>query len=350
MSNYYEILGVDKNASTEAIKSAYRKLALEWHPDRWVSKGDDKRKEAEEKFKEITEAYETLIDPVKKQAYDMKNGFSGFDFNDPFVAFTGGRGWGGDAKWAKFGSYGGDAGVEIKITVHDAACGNPSFPITYSRKVRCDVCHGTGGKDGKTKTCPRCNGAGYREASTYGAFGSQRIRMTCGNCGGTGYVKDEDCDACGGTGLKTVVETVNVNIPRGTTLGMMFSIEGLGHESNKTDGITGSLNIRVTAIEEDPVYELHNLDIVYKLKLNLHDALCGCQRTVEHPNGKKYDIIVDELTPPGKEYFFKGEGVEAIGSDIIYGNINGDFTVRVEYELPEKLTAEKRKLLEKLCK
>ena len=336
--DYYQILGVGRNASADDIKKAYRELALKWHPDRWVSKPDDERRRAEETFKEITEAYETLSDPNKKSRYDLQSTFGGgLDFMWDIKTNMGPR-----------VQYGADVTVGIYLTIKQAICGDPAFEIEYTRDVRCQHCHGTGGKNGVTHVCPECNGTGTIHITQKTPFGSISQDFPCKRCRGTGSVYDEACPECAGTGLKKVREKIRVGIPPGAGKGMYFDLHGMGCEARTQDGVTGRLHIRVDGYVEDPVYTIENVNVVYRLKLNLRDAICGCTRRVEHPDGRTFDIIVDECTQPGKEYVFKNCGRRVDG--LVFGTEEGDFIVRVEYQLPEKLTEKQKKLLRDFCK
>ncbi len=346
--DFYQILGVQRNATEDDIKKAYRKLALEWHPDRWVNKSEDERKMAEDKFKEMTEAYETLSDPAKRSQYDGNTGSSGFNFGGFGFGFGGGFGdfvW-GDSPESQL-SRGADVMVDIKISIKDAVCGNNSFEIRYSKGVRCPKCHGTGGKEGHTKTCPLCGGAGKVRKTVRTPFGMSTVETPCGNCKTTGYIYDEPCEECGGTGFKEQMVSIRVGIPPGAGKGMRFNLHGMGSEPRDSSGMNGDLVITVVDYIEDPVWSIEGTNVVYSLKLNLRDALCGCSREVEHPDGTKYHVIVDELTPAGKEYVFNGRGLMPTS---LFDDKPGQFIVRVVYDLPEKLTEKQKRLLKDFCK
>ena len=261
--DYYEVLGVTKSATADEIKAAYRKLALKWHPDRWVNASDAEKKTAEENFKEAAEAYSVLSDPDKKARYDqygfagdqMGGGgfdFGGFDLNDILRnVFGGGFNFGGGGFDFGFGgSQGGqtqtrtyrgrDIRTSVKLTLEEIATGCEK-EVTIERNRPCPDCGGKGTKNtSDVKTCPNCNGRGQTQRVVNSLFGRAVSYETCPQCGGEGKVITNPCRRCNGTGLERRRETVRVKIPAGVEEGMQVTVRGEGHSAMR-GGTNGDL-------------------------------------------------------------------------------------------------------------
>lgn len=236
--DYYEVLGVDKNASEDDIKKAFKKAAMKYHPDRFANASDAEKKEAEEKFKEVNEAYQVLSDSKRKQQYDQFGhaafepggaGFSdfdpnSFDFGDIFSNIFGGgsSGFGGFEGFSGFGgssrrSYvepGNDLRYNLEITLEEAAKGVEKT-IKYKRNGKCEFCNGTGAEDGKTKTCPTCNGQGTIRTQQRTILGVMQSQTICPDCHGTGKVPEKKCKHCHGTGTAKEIVEKKINVPAG---------------------------------------------------------------------------------------------------------------------------------------
>ena len=340
--NYYDILGVKKDASEEDIKKAYRSLAVKWHPDRWANGTDEEKKTAEEKIKDINEAYSVLSDKEKRQNYDMfgasdgnhgMGGGFGFDDFDPFSAFSGRR--------RQRVNKGPDAEAEVTITLSEAFNG-VSKTIEVIKKAKCSKCNGTGSEDGTDTVCPHCKGTGMiTHTNRQGNMFSQ-ISRPCPYCQGTGRIIKNPCSKCGGTGLEDIKQKVKIDIPAGAFEGATMVLAGGGSAPIDGDGIKGNLNIVIHVMPE-PSYKREGNDIVFELELNLLEAWCGCKKEVRNIDGKKYSITIDKLTKNGTIYRFSKKGFPDVQYD---GNV-GDFIVRVKYKMPEKISQEQKKLLEK---
>ena len=291
--DYYEVLGVAKNATQDDIKKAYRKLALKYHPDR--NPGD---KDAEEKFKEAAEAYSVLSDPDKKSRYDQfgfagmnggagggfGGGFADFDLNDVLNSVFGrGFNFGGGGFSSFFGGDGGRSGggrrvvnrgtnlrVTVKLTLEEIANGTTK-KIKVKKYVPCSACHGTGEKDGNSSTtCPTCNGRGVQTRVMHTMLGQMQTSSTCSTCGGSGKVIKEKCTSCYGEGIVSGEETIELKIPAGVYEGMQLSMEGKGNAA-RHGGINGDLLIAIQEIEH-PDLKRDGIDLIYNLYIGIPDA------------------------------------------------------------------------------
>lgn len=356
--DYYEILGVSKTSTPEEIKKAYRKVALQYHPDR---NPDDK--EAEEKFKEAAEAYEVLSDADKRARYDRfghqgmgNSGYGGFgggsmnmedifsQFGDifgegsPFESFFGGGGRGRRADGR--GQRGANLRIKVKLTLDEISNGVQK-KIKVKKHTACDVCSGSGAKDnGSFSTCSTCNGTGSVRRVTNTILGQMATTTTCPTCNGEGRTITSKCTKCRGEGRVYDEEVVTIDIPAGVTEGVQLSMNGKGNAGIR-GGYPGDLLIN---IEEIPHPELFRdgQNVVYQLLLNFADAALGTQ--VEVPTiGGSAKIKIPKGTQSGKKFRLQGKGIPSINS---YGR--GDQIVEVQVFTPSNLTAEETALLEKI--
>jgi molecular chaperone DnaJ len=348
--NYYETLGVEKKASQDDIKKAFRKLAQKHHPD----KGGD-----ESKFKEITEAYSVLGDEKKRREYDsygqtfggggpggfgfdpsqFSGGFGGveFDLNDLFEGFGDIFGTGG-ARGGRRMKRGRDISVDIEVTFKESILGGKRS-VLISKIDKCDVCQGSGAKPGTgTETCSTCNGAGRiheTRDSVLGAFTSVR---TCPTCEGSGTVPKERCENCSGHGvLKREVE-INIDIPRGIDGGEMIRMPGMGEAIR--GGVSGDLYVKVH-VKPHAVFKKEGANLVMDMPVKLTDALLGTTASVTTIDDKVLDVKVPPMTKTEEILRIRGKGVH-------YENGAGDLLIRVSAILPKKLSSKAKKAIEDL--
>ena len=352
--DYYEVLGVAKNATEEEIKKAYRKKAIQYHPDK--KPGD---KEAEEKFKEAAEAYDVLSDPQKRQRYDQfghagvggaaggTGGFGGMSMEDIFSQFGdifgghfGGFGGFGGGRSARRVNRGSDLRVKVKLSLKDIATGVEK-KIKVKKYVACSHCHGTGadGSDG-VKTCDTCKGSGVVTRIANTILGQMQTQTTCPTCGGEGKVVVKKCPHCNGEGIVRDEEVITIHIPAGVAGGMQLSMSGKGNAA-RHGGVNGDLLILV---EEEPHPELlrDENDLVYNLLLSFPQAALGGSVEVPTVDGK-VKVKIDPGTQPGKVLRLRNKGLPSVNG---YGT--GDLLVNVSIYVPESLSDSEKKTLGKL--
>ncbi|MFH0763971.1 MAG: molecular chaperone DnaJ [Candidatus Omnitrophota bacterium] len=362
--DYYEILGISRGAAADEIKKAYRNLALKYHPDRVPA---DKKKEAEEKFKEMSEAYEVLMDPQKKATYDqyghagvdqsfksggfdmrqdfhhfddLKDIFGGFDISELLRGF----GFGGDIFG---GAYDDDAGgrrrtvsrqgrdleYQIEISFEDAAFGAEKT-ISIPRQETCEECGGTGARPGsKIQTCPACGGRG-KVAQSSGFF---NIVRTCDRCGGEGAIIKTPCQACNGRGRVRTKKNIKVKIPAGVDTGSRLRMHGEG-EAGEKGGRRGDLYLLIH-VRPHEIFERHEYDIYCELPVSFVTAVLGGE--VEAPTLEgKIMMKIPAGTQGGRTFRLRGKGTAHLAG---YGK--GDELVKVQIDVPTELTAEQKRTL-----
>ena len=351
--DYYEVLGVDRNASANDIKKAYRKLAIQYHPDK--NPGD---KEAEEKFKEAAEAYSVLSDENKKARYDQfgfegvsgagGGGFSGagMDMNDIFSMF--GDIFGGRGGFGGFGGFGGgsagpqkhrgnDLRVKAKLTLQEIANGTTK-KFKLKKYVACTHCNGSGAEGNSYETCPECKGTGRIIRTQQSFFGMMRSEVPCPHCQGEGKIIKNKCSHCHGEGVVLGEEVVEIQIPAGVVEGMQLSMRGKGN-AGKRGGINGDLLI---VIEEEKHPELirDENDLIYSLLLDIPTATLGGFAEIPTIDGRA-KVTIDPGTQPGKVLRLRGKGLPTLNG---YGK--GDIVVNISVYIPETLSKEEKKTIE----
>ena len=353
--DYYEVLGVEKTASEAEIKKAYRKLAIQYHPDK--NPGD---KEAEEKFKEAAEAYSVLSDKDKRARYDQfghagmggaaGGGFSDFgdfDLNDIFSSvfghgFSGFGGGGGRASQRKF--RGSDLRVKVKMSLKDVSTGvEKKFKL--KKYVMCEHCHGTGAEgDGATETCPTCHGTGSVTRTQQSIFGMMQTQSVCPQCNGEGKIIKNKCKHCSGEGIVYGEEVVEVKIPAGVAEGMQLTVNGKGN-AGKRNGVPGDL---LVVIEEEAHPDLirDENDLIYNLLLSVPTAALGGAVEIPTIDGK-VKVKIEPGTQPGKVLRLRGKGLPSVNS-YGYSNGTGDLLVNVSVYIPETLSKEEKQAMEKM--
>jgi molecular chaperone DnaJ len=361
MSDYYQTLGVPKNAPQDEVKKAFRKLAREYHPDKHP--GD---KSAEEKFKEVSEAYETLSDPEKRKQYDELSrlgafgpgaggfrpgagGYQGFDpgmFGQGNVQFDVGDlgdllgglfgGAAGGRGRRKAAQRGADLQVDVTVSFDDSLKG-VTARVPVEKPDTCDTCHGSGAKPGTTpKVCPDCQGRGSI-ARNLGGFA---MPQTCPRCKGAGTIIESPCAACGGTGVQLKTRRYQVKIPAGVKDGSKIRIKGKG-EAGLRGGPSGDLFVKVH-VEEDDLFERRGDDVILDVPVTVAEAALGTSVKIPTPGGGHVSLKIPAGSQDGRTLRVRGRGAPRLKGG------QGDLHVRLRVRVPEKLTREQKQLFEKL--
>ena len=351
--DYYEVLGLQKGASDDEIKKAFRKMAMKYHPDK--NPGD---KEAEEKFKEINEAYGILSDPDKKSKYDRfghagvdpnagfggAGGFGGFGgaggFEDIFDMFGGG--FGQSQRRSNGPKKGRDLQKAITITFEEAAFGTKK-ELQINKYVTCPTCNGEGTKPGTSKkTCPKCNGTGQTSQVQRTPFGQFQSVTQCDQCGGTGKINETPCEDCKGTGKVKKTVKLSVDIPAGVDNESVIPIRGQG-EPGTNGGPNGDLYI-VISVKPHKVFKRSGSDLYLEIPISFDQAALGADIIVPTMEGK-VSYKVPAGTQPGTTFRLKGKGIKNLRNDKM-----GDLYVKVNLEVPTKLNHKQKKAIEEMGK
>jgi molecular chaperone DnaJ len=348
--DYYEVLGIQKGASKDDIKKAYRKLAVQYHPDK-----NPGSKEAEDKFKEATEAYEILADEQKRAAYDQfgfagvdgmsgsQHDFSNFkgfedlfggDISDFFGSFFGG----GHGRNGRSGpSHGANLRYDIDIPFKDAVLGT-KVEISYSRQVSCSVCGGSGAENGSgKKVCPTCGGSGQIRQNT----GFFSLASTCHTCSGDGYVIERPCKECGGKGTVKKHQKIMVTIPSGVENGRRVIIRSQG-DAGHNGAPAGDLYVFIR-VKPHEFFERNDADLYCAIPISITQAALGCELQVTTLEGKVVKVKIPAGSQNGKLLRLREEGVP-------YSGRRGDFYIKLIVRIPEKLSKKGRELLEEFSK
>lgn len=371
--DYYAILGVDKNASDEEIKKAYRKMAKKWHPDA----NPDNRKEAEEKFKEVGEAYSTLSDPQKRRMYDQfgtagvngnysgfngfNGGFGGFgggnytystggfgfdDVVDDFVSSIFGGGFGRSSRTANANSprKGNDLRYNVDVTFEEAFTGTKK-EIVVNKNEKCDTCHGTGAKPGTSvQTCSVCHGTGkVKKAQSLAGFATIQTVVACENCRGTGKVIPNPCETCKGKGTVRKQVTLNVEIPAGINDDQTLVVQGKG-EPGVNGGPYGDLYVTVR-VKKSNIFTRNGDNVECIIPITITQATLGASIKVPTVTGEEEEFSIPDGTQSGTKFTLKNKGFKKIHS-----NSSGDLIFTVQVQTPKKLTKEQRELFIELAK
>lgn len=370
--DYYEVLGVAKNASADEIKKAYRKMAIKWHPDKYANESEAVRKDAEEKFKEAAEAYDVLSNADKRARYDQfghsmgpqgfgggggQGGFGGFggfgggfsmeDIFEQFGDIFGGRGgFGGGFEGAtgrpprKHVNRGTDLRITVKVTLKDIAEGVDK-KLKIPKLVACSHCNGTGAKDGTAfHTCNRCHGTGYVTTVQNTFIGQVQSQSVCPECNGEGKVITEQCTYCNGQGVEKKDEIISFCIPAGVEDGMTLTLRGQGN-APRGGGVNGDLLVKIQE-EKDPDLIRDGNDLIYNLMLDFPTAAMGGTAEVPTIDGRAR-LKIAPGTQPGKVLRLRGKGLPQYDS-----STKGDLLVNVMVYVPENLTDAEKAALESI--
>lgn len=349
--DYYEILGVSRDADETELKKAYRKLAKQYHPD--MNPND---KDAEAKFKEINEAYAVLSDPQKRKQYDMYghsgldgtgfdgfSGFGGFDFGfeDIFDTFFGGSPFGRSTRRKSGPRRGNDLKYSLEISFLEAAFG-VTKEINVTRMQLCHVCGGSGSKPGtKPETCRHCNGTGQIRHVQATPFGQMVNMRTCEVCRGEGTIITNPCDECRGNGRVQKISKISINVPAGIDNGQTISLRGEG-EPGMMGGPPGDLYVSIR-VKPHPLFKREGYDVICEIPITFTQAALGAELEIPTLEGTiKYNI--PEGTQTGTVFRLKNKGIKHLRS-----NAKGDQLVRVNVEVPTKLSAKQKELLKQFA-
>lgn len=352
--DYYEILGVSRDSDKEEIKRAYRRLARKYHPD--VNKEDG----AEERFKEINRAYEVLSEPETRARYDRFGeagvssgaGAAGFQdfgdmggFADIFESFFSGFG-GAPGQTARRRSgpvRGDDLRLDLKLDFREAVFGGER-EIRINHLETCTTCSGSGAKPGtRPRTCSTCSGSGQVRRATRTPFGSFTQVSVCPTCNGTGQMIEEKCESCGGNGQKQETKKLKINIPAGVDNGTRLRVSGEG-DAGQRGGPAGDLYVYLF-VNEDAEFQREGINILSDLKISYLQAILGSRLDVSTVDGPQ-ELIIPAGTQPGKVLTLEGKGVPRLGNPVS----RGDHLITIQVDIPTRISAEERELLEKLAK
>ncbi len=352
--DYYEVLGVAKNATKEELKKAYRQLAIKYHPDK-----NPDNAEAEEKFKEAAEAYEVLSNDEKRQRYDQfghaglggSSGGGGYSMNlddifssfgDIFNGHFGGfSGFGGSRRSQRRVNKGANLRVRVKLTLNEIAEGVEK-KIKVKKYVPCPACGGTGAEGGSSghSTCPTCHGSGQEIRISNTILGQMQTAQTCSTCGGDGRIVRNKCTHCYGEGIVSDEEIISIKIPAGVGEGMQLAMQGKGSAARR-GGVNGDLIIQIEEIPHDELIRDGN-DLIYNYLLSIPDATLGA--TIEVPTlENKVKVKIDPGTQPGKVLRLRGKGLPEVN-----GYSRGDMLVQLNVWIPKELPRDDRRMMEKL--
>lgn len=356
--NYYNILGItddEKKLSwdefSKVVKSKYKKLALKYHPDKQHNKTEEEKRQAEEMFKDVSEAYSILSDKAKKEEYDNPmSGFSGFGSNpfgrsgfdpfggfDPFEFFSGGRQ--SSRARERYVQKGTSMRIEIGLTLEEIFSGTTK-QIKYKRQEPCTHCNGSGlGENGKIEMCPTCGGTGQE----FSVHGNVQMMTTCRRCKGQGKIVVNPCDHCKGSGLELVDHEVSIDIPKGVADGMELIIQGEGGLTVNKDGIPGDLHVLISE-KEHSMFVRRGNDLLFELNIPILDALSGTKQNVNTIDGKTLSTTIPQGTEDGTNIKFANKGMPIYGKNDRFGHMIGI----VKLIMPKKLNDTEKALIEQL--
>lgn len=354
--DYYKILGVNKDADEKTIKTAFRKMAVKFHPDKYAGKSEKEKKEAEDKFKEIAEAYNVLSDKEKKERYDkfgdenatFDSGFSGFGSMN-FDNFFSGFGFNPFNEGANF-KYEKHKGknIKLKLTVTLEEIYNHAIKqFTYERSEPCSHCHGSGlGQNGRVETCPTCHGKGYTITASRTGFAILQQMTTCPTCHGTGTHIVNPCSHCHGSGLERKSITKSIQLPTGCCDNSYINLTGCGNYYERAEGDIGDLTIifNVAKHKDFDIDSNNPYDLITLIDIPVFDCIIGEKQEVKGLDGKMHTFNINKGTTDGNVYTIKGLGLPKTNSRY------GDLHVYVKQKMPTTISSDELKKINDLRK
>ena len=369
--DYYKDLEIDKNATEEDIRKSYKKLARQWHPDKWVNGTDEEKKNAEEKFKEIAEAYSVLSDKEKRQKYDMYgtvdgNPFEGFqstgmgdldDILEMFRTMHGGAGFGfGGFGGGGFG-FGGNARrsanqvvmpeplqIHLRVTISEIYTGATKH-VKYKYMGACGTCNGTGHLEGgKKEACPHCQGTGMMTKQVRNGYMTSITQTVCPYCGGTGQSVTNPCGKCNGTGLEVQYDEIDLEIPAGVCDGAYIQINGKGNCAKYHTDVRGVLVVIFDVVQDSRYQIVKQYDLQTQVDVPILDCITGCQPEVETVDGKKYTFKMEPGAETGKIITLKGMGMKRPDGS------RGNMLIKIKQRFPKSVSKSEMKKIEELKK
>lgn len=350
MKDFYEVLGVNRDVTENDIKKAYRNLARQWHPDKFSTKSETEKKEAEEKFKEISEAYNTLSNSEKRRAYDM-GGFNPFDDMGGFDPFSGFNPFDDMGGFNPFGrgrqmrQKGEDVHITVNVTLKEIF-NEENKSVEYDVMAECPHCHGQKSlRPDAVKICPHCQGTGMLTRQNRKGNSVEIFQTPCPHCNATGTIIEEPCPHCNGNGVLYDKKVISIKVPKNATVNPRIGIQHMGNACPKSKNViteNGDLIITFNLIDDGYFKLIPPSNLLHVEQINLKDALLGTTINVKDIEGKDIKIKVDELTPPDKIYTFENKGMfDLFGNRGVYG-------VKLEYVMPNKLSSDLKKALKNL--
>lgn len=351
--SFYDILGIteeEKNLNekkfNDVLKKKYRELSKKWHPDKFATKSDKEKTEAEEKFKEITEAYNTLSDSEKRRQYDFGNGGNDFDpFSnvDPFSFFRNMHGGGFNGPRIVKGQ---NVQVEVDVVLKEVYNGGKK-KIKYTTLNNCRHCNGTGSENGVVESCPHCNGTGMITDRIQRGNMIQMSSRPCPHCNGTGKKISKPCTHCNGQGMEVINNEEIIDIPKGVVTGQYIVLQSKGCEAPKNSAnqsINGDLVVIFNVIDNGYEFLREDDNLIKYADIDVFDGILGCDLKIQCIDDSEITIRVPELTEPNHTFTIKSKGMPNVNNN----HVVGDMKVIIRYKMPKTLSNKQRELLKKV--
>ena len=350
---FYDILGItedeknlDEKGFNDVLKKKYRELSKKWHPDKFATKSDSEKKEAEEKFKEITEAYNTLSDTEKRRQYDFGDGggdYDPFSHVDPFSFFRNMHGGGFNGPRIVKGQ---NVQIGVDVVLKEVYNGGKK-KIKYTTLNYCRHCNGTGSENGVVESCPHCNGTGMITDRIQRGNMIQMLSHPCPHCNGTGKKITTPCSHCNGQGMEVIDNEETIEIPKGVVTGQYIVLQGKGCEAPKNSGsqtINGDLVVAFNVIDNGYEFLREGDNLIKYADIDVFDGILGCDLKIQCIDDSEITIRVPELTEPNHTFTIKSKGMPNVNNN----NVVGDMKVIIRYKMPKTLSNKQRELLKKV--